>query len=64
MCFSQDGSISSLNRKLLKLLDQFPYLSSNISSTESDVFIRVGKAWTAIDRLMTRWKSSLSDKMK
>ena len=51
MCFNQDGAICSLNDKLLKLVDQFTYLGSNISSTESDVNTRVGKAWTAIYRL-------------
>ena len=30
-CFSQDGAISSLNGKSLKLEDQFAYLGSNIS---------------------------------
>ena len=34
-CFNQDGAISSLNNKPLKLVDQFIYLSSNISSTEN-----------------------------
>ena len=51
--FNQDGAISSsLNGKILKLVAQFIYLGSNISSTESDNNIRMGKAWPAIDRLM------------
>ena len=41
----------------LKLVDQFIYLSSYISSTES-----IGKAWIAIGRLL--WKSYLYDKTK
>ena len=41
----------SLNGKPLKLVNQFTYLSSNISSTESDV--NIGKAWMAIDKLST-----------
>ena len=64
MCFKQDGDISTLDGKPLKLVDQFTYLGSNISSTESDVNIRIGKAWTAIDRLSIIWKSDLSDKIK
>ena len=40
----QHGAIFTLNDKPLKLVDQFTYLSSNISSTESDVNIRIGKA--------------------
>ena len=43
MCFKQDGVISSLNGKLLKLADQFSYAVSKISLTESDVNIRIGK---------------------
>ena len=33
-------------------------------STESDVNICVSKAWSAIDRLSTMWKSNQSDKIK
>ena len=38
--------------KSLKLVDQFTYLSSNISSTESDVNILLWKVWTATDKLL------------
>ena len=51
-CFKQEGAISTLSGKSLKLVDQFPYLNSTISSTESDVNICRVKAWTAIDRLL------------
>ena len=43
MCFNQDGAASILIVKPLKLVDQFTYLSSNISSTENDVTIRTKK---------------------
>ena len=46
MYFIQNGVISILNGKPLKLVDHFTYLSSNISSTESDINIHIGKAWT------------------
>ena len=39
-------------------------LNSSISPTESDVNIHACKAWTVIDRLTTRWKSDLSEKIK
>ena len=52
MCFNQGGAISSLNSKPLKLIDQFMYLDSNITSTENNV---KGKVWSNIDRLMTIW---------
>ena len=60
MCFNQNGVISALNGKHLKLVD----LGSKITPTESDVNIHLGKPWTAIDRLMTKWKSDLSGKIK
>ena len=56
MCFNQDGVISEFNGKPLKLVDQFTYLGSNISSTESDVNIGISKVWTAIERLSIIWK--------
>ena len=59
-CFKQDGVISTLNGKPLKLVDQFTYLGSNILLTESN--IHVGK--TAIDRFSIIWKFDLSDKIK
>ena len=53
-----------LNGKPLKSVDHFIYLSSNILSTECNVNICIGKAWTVIDRLMIIRKSELSDKIK
>ena len=35
-CFGQEGAMSTLNGKTLKLVDLFIYLNSNISSTEND----------------------------
>ena len=49
MYFKQEGAISTLRRKLLKLIGQFLYLGSSISSTESDVNIRFGKMRTTLD---------------
>ena len=37
----------------LKLVDQFEYHGGNISSTENDINIRIGKAEVEIDRLST-----------
>ena len=58
MHFKQRGVISIWSGKPLKLVDQFTYLGSNISSTESDVKLHIKKAWIAIDRLSI-WKSNL-----
>ena len=60
----QDGAIFKFYDKPLKLVNQFTYLSSNISSTESNVNTCIGKAWTVVDRLTIIWKSDLLDQMK
>ena len=49
---------------LLKLVNQFTYLGSSISSLERDIKRDIDMAWTGIDRLMTIWKSNLSDRIK
>ena len=52
----------------LKLVGQFVYLSSNISSTESDVSIHNGNSWTSIKKIFDlydkiKWEFSKSVKM-
>ena len=63
-CFKQEEGISTLSVRPLKLVDKFKYLGSNISSTESDVNIRLATAWTAIKRLSVMWKPDLYDEIK
>ena len=50
-CFNQTSNISTLNGSSLKLVDEFTYLGSSVSSTETDINTRLTKAWTAINRL-------------
>ena len=64
MCYNQTGDISTLDGTPLKLVDKFTYLGSSVESTEKDIYTRLTKAWTAINRLSTIWKSDLTDKMK
>ena len=64
MCFNQTCEISTLNSSSLKLVDKFTYLGNSASSTETDINMRLGKAWTTIDRLLVIWKSDLTDKIK
>ena len=61
---NQDGAISSLYSKPMKLIDQFIYLGSNISSTERVVYICIGEVRTANDRLTIKCKSDFSDDIK
>ena len=49
MCFKQKEATSTLSDKVLKLVDQFTYLGSNISSSEIDVNILLAKAWNVMD---------------
>ena len=55
---------STLNGSSLRLVDKFTFLCSSVSSTETDINIRLAKAWTAIDRLSVIWKSDLTDEIK
>ena len=64
MCYNQTGEISTRDGTPLKLVDKFTYLGRSVSSTEKDIDTRLTKAWTAIDRLSTIWKSDLTDQMK
>ena len=58
MCLNQKRDISTLNGGSLKLVDKFTYLGSSVSSTENDIGMRLAKAWTAVDRLLTLWKTN------
>ena len=64
MCYNQDGAIETLSKTLLKKDDDFVYLGSNIASIEKDVLIRISKAWSALDRLRTIWKSKPPEQIK
>ena len=64
MCFNQRGDISTQKSGSPKLMDEFTYLGSSVSSTENDINMRLAKAWTVIDSLSVIWKSDLSDKIK
>ena len=64
VCYNQTGEIKDLKGTTLKEVEHFTYLGSNISSTEMDVMIRIAKAWSALNRLRTIWKSSLPDNTK
>ena len=64
MCFNQRGNISTLNGSSLKLIEEFTYIESSVTSTENDINTRLVKAWTANDRLSIIWKLELTDEIK
>ena len=62
ICLNQDGVISSLNGKPLKLVDKFIYLGGDISSTKNDINIDIGRIdcyWLVIEHMeiWSHWKS-------
>ena len=61
-CFNQRSDISTLNGSSLKLVDKFPYLGSSVSSIETDINTRLGKASTAIDKISVICKSDMTIK--
>ena len=58
------GAISALSGKPKKLVNQFTFFGSNISSTECEVNIRIDETWTTIDSWPIIRKSDLLDKIK
>ena len=54
MCFKREGAISAISSRPLKLVDKFLYLSSNISSIESDVKIHLAKAMVCCRQVIDR----------
>ena len=61
VCFIWEGNIFTPNGGSLKLENKFRYLYSSVSSTESDVNIRLVNEWIAINWLSIIWKSDLFD---
>ena len=64
MYFKQERTISTESSNPLELVERFIYIGNNISSTESDIHIRLAKAWAAINMLLIIWKSDLPNKIK
>ena len=56
--------MNTINGELVKEVNDFTYLGSQIASTRNDVKCRIGKAWTALDKLTKIWKSSLPKNLK
>ena len=60
-CFNQRSDLSTLNGISLKLVNKITFQGNSVSSTETDINMRLAKTWTAIDRLSVIWKSDLTD---
>ena len=62
MPFNQEGNIQTVSGEPVKQIPSFLYLGSEVADTRSDANIRIGKAWTALNK--TIWESRLSDELK
>ena len=60
----QAGDLKSRSGETIENVDDFVYLGSWIEGTERDIKVRKGKAWGALHRLKTIWKSKLSKSLK
>ena len=50
--------------KTLKYVNDFQYLGSWINSCEKDISTRIGKAWSALNKMDIIWKSTLQAPLK
>ena len=58
------GDLVTLAGNKLKQVDNFKYLGSWIQSSEKDMNIRIGQAWSALNKMMKVWKSNLKNHLK
>ena len=64
IAYNCNGNISNISGNNLNCVDSFVYLGSSIASTETDIKTRLGKAWSALTKLNSIWKSNLTEKLK
>ena len=56
--------MSSQNGERIKQVNDFKYLGRYIASTDHDINIRIGKVWSALNKLTNIWKSTFSKNLK
>ena len=57
MLYNQpDGDLLTLEGNKLKKVDKFKYLGAWIQSSEKDMEIRIGQAWSALNKMEKVWK--------
>ena len=56
--------VKSIDGEVLKNVDNFIYLGSEIESTDKEIKIRIAKSWAAQDKLSSIWKSPLCITLK
>ena len=64
MSINDAGLMKSLDDQIIKEVLDFVYLGSNVQSSEKDMTIWITKAWAALNKLTSIWKSNLPDDLK
>ena len=64
MNINSNKTVKSIDGEVLKNVDNFIYLGSEIGSTDKEIKIRIAKSWAALDKLSSVWKSPLSITLK
>ena len=64
MSINDAGLMKSLDDQIIQEVLDFVYLGSNVQSSEKDMTIRITKAWAALNKLTSIWKSNLPDDLK
>ena len=64
MTYNVDGVLNTLDNKQLKNVDDFQYLGSWIDRSSRDIEIRKAKAWSALSKMESIWKSDLPRNIK
>ena len=62
--FNQEGTIKTKAGNSIKAVENFIYLGSESNSTEKELKIRIAKAWAALNKMNSVWKSNLPNKLK
>ena len=55
----QEGDLITLKGGKLKQVEDFLYLGSWVDSSKKDIDVRITKAWTALTKMDTIWKSKM-----
>ena len=64
MSINDAGLMKSLDDQIIQEVLDFVYLGSNVQSSEKDMEIRITKAWAALNKLASIWKSNIPDDLK
>ena len=59
-----EGTVTAQNGCDVEQVNNFNYLGSKIISSENDIQVTIGSAWSALNKLTPIWKSNLDVSIK